>query len=128
MVYFQQCLLGGLRVNHYVNNENNYFCIFLVAIYVNLNVKPLKKCMYCWEPIITHPKLTLLYINYTTNVFVPVVNASLCFLRSYIVASKIYFFWFSCLFFKPISLLRESILFKSLVYFSILHPRFASVL
>ena len=70
--YFQQFLLGGLRVNNSVNIET-IFHILLVVICITLNVKPLKKCMYFWIPRITCTKLTFLYINYRTNGFVPVV-------------------------------------------------------
>ena len=47
---------------------------------------------------------------------------------SYILSSQVYFSPFYCLFFKPTSsLYKESILVKSLVYFSSLHSRFASL-
>ena len=143
------------------------FLIFLVVIYVTLNGKPLKKCMYFWVPIIACPNLTSLYINYTTNRFVPVVrkrildimlplitsslresylvnslvyfsslhhrltslfHSSLLYIfHAYILASRVYFSWISCIFFKPTSSLRESILVKSCVYFSIPNPRPASL-
>ena len=49
---------------------------------MNLNVKPLKKCVYFWVPSIACPNLTSLYINYMTNGFVSVVKKGfliLCF-------------------------------------------------
>ena len=70
---FSTTLLSGLIVDYSVNIEK-YFSYTLVVIYVTLNVKPPKKCMYFWVPIIACPKLTSLYINYTTNEFVPVVR------------------------------------------------------
>ena len=132
MVYFQKYLLGGLRVNHYVNNENKYFCIFLVAIYMTLNVKPLRKCMQFWVHIISYHKLTSLYINYTTNVFLPVVHASIVYFsilhlyfvslfwlsflsmfQAQILALRVHFIPVSCLFFDPTSLICECIVAKS---------------
>ena len=47
--------------------------------------------------------------------------------RAYIFALRVCFSRFSCLFFKPTSLLRESILVESFVYFSSLHTSFASL-
>ena len=87
------------------------FHILLVVIYVILNFKPLQKCMYFWVPRIACTKLTLLYINYTTNGFVPVVQKRIL---DIILPART-------------SSLREYILVKSLVYFSGLHPRFASI-
>ena len=42
--------------------------------------------------------------------------------QAYIIASRVYFRQVSCLYFKPISSLLESILVKSLVHFLSLHP------
>ena len=78
---------------------------------MSLNVKPLKKCMYFWVPSIACPKLTSLCINYTTNGFVPVVRKSILYIMLPVRTSSI----------------RKSILVDSLVYFSSLHPRFASI-
>ena len=87
--------------------------------------------MYLWVPIIACPKLTLLYINYTTNIFVPVLRKRILdimlpvsriiqsillsemlrlfnFFRSYILALRLFFSRVSCI-------------------FSSLHPRFASL-
>ena len=46
----------------------------MLVIFVTLNIKPIKKCVYFWVPIIYCTKLKLLYINHTTNGFVPVVQ------------------------------------------------------
>ena len=113
--------------------------VLLVVIYVTLGVKTLKKCMYIWVTSIGCPKLTSLYINYTTNGFVPVVQKyiiyiilpvrtsslhksilveSLVYFWAYILASRVYFSRVDCLFFEPTSLICEYILVKSLVYFS----------
>ena len=87
------------------------FHIFLVVIYVTLTVKPLKNFMYFWVPSIACPKLTSLYINNTNHEFIPVVQKRILDIMLPI----------------RISLPREFILVESLVYFSILHPRFASL-
>ena len=49
------------------------------------------------------------------------------FFRSYIIASWVYLSQGSCLFFKPTSSLRESILVISLLNILILHPHFTSL-
>ena len=72
-VYFQQFLLDSLRVNYSVNIET-YFSYNLVVIYVSLNAKPLKECMYFWLSTIACTKLNLLYIHYTNNGLIPVVQ------------------------------------------------------
>ena len=104
--------------------------------------------MYFWVPIIACTHLTLLYINYTTNIFVPVVRKRildimlllrtsslreffksiiLSIFQSYILASRVNFSRVSCIFFEPTSSLHEFILVQSLVYFFSLHPRFVSL-
>ena len=78
---FEQLLLFGLRVN-YSDNIENYFYLLFVVIYVFLNVKPRKKCMYFRVPRIAYPILSFLCINRTTNGFVPAVQKGfliLCF-------------------------------------------------
>ena len=45
MVYFHHFLLSGFKLNCLVNLENG-FCVFLMMMYICLNVKPLKKCIY----------------------------------------------------------------------------------
>ena len=110
-VYFQQTLPDGLRVNYPVNIET-IIHILLIVIYATLNVKPLKKCMYFWVSSISCPNLTLLYINYMTNGFVPVVPK-----RILDIMLRV-----------RVSLLRESILVDFLVYFLSLHPYFRSIL
>ena len=47
--------------------------------------------------------------------------------QSYILASRVYFSRVSCLLFNPTSLLRESILVGSIVYFSILNCHFVII-
>ena len=71
----------------------------------------LEKCMYFWVPSIACTNLTSLYINYTTNGFVPVVQKMILDVM------------------LPVrtSLLCESFLVESLVYLSSLHPRFVSL-
>ena len=122
-------LLCGWRVHCSVNIET-IFHIISVYIYVTLNVKPLKKCMYFWVSRIACTSSTLLYINYTTNGFVPVVWKSIiwCYASSKNILSLwVYFSRVSCLFFEPTSSLLEYILVKSLVYFWSLYPRFTSL-
>ena len=125
---------------------------------MTLTVKPLKNFMCFWVPRISCTKINSLYINYMTNSFVPVVrnrildmmlpvitsslrayflvdslvyfsslhprfasllqSSLLSIFRANILASRVYFSRVSCLFFEPASSLCESILVKSLVYFS----------
>ena len=87
------------------------FHILLVVVYVNLNVKPLKKFKKFWVPSISCLQLTLLYINYMTKKFIPVVRKSILGIMLPVRTSS----------------LCESILVESLVYFSSLHPRFANL-
>ena len=87
------------------------FRILLVLIYFTLNVKPLKQCMYFWIHSISCPKLTSLYINYTTNGFVPVVQERIL----------------DIMLPKRTSSPREYFLVESLVYFSSINPRFATL-
>ena len=82
-------------------------------------------------PIIACLKLTPLYINCTTNIFLqvvkirildimlPVININQLILSIYRC--------FACLLFNATSLLRESILVDSLVYFLSMHLRFANL-
>ena len=112
-VYFQQFVLDGLRGNYYVNIEN-YFHMILVVIYVTLNVKPLKKCMYFWVPSIDCPRWTPVYINYMANRFVSVVWK-----RIIDIMIPVKIINYSSL----LSLDRDALL----VYFSSLHPRFVSL-
>ena len=108
--YFQQFLIGGLRENIPLILKT-IFLILLVIIYVNLNIKPLKKCVYFWVPIIVCPNLTSLYIHYTTNGFVPVVRKMILHIMFPVRTSSI----------------LKYILVQPLVYFSILNPCFASL-
>ena len=85
--------------------------ILLVVIYVTLNVQPLKMSMYFWVPIIACSKLTSLYINSMTNRFVQVRWKRILDIMLPIRTSS----------------LCEYILVESLVYFSSLHPIFASL-
>ena len=114
---------------------------------MTLTVKPLKNFTYFWVRSIACPKLTSNYINYTTNVFVPVVwkrildimlpviTSSLCesILVKYLFHFSILHPRFASIFYSILlyifqaSLLHESILVESLVYFSILHPCFTSL-
>ena len=72
--------------------------------------------MYFWVPNIACPKLTPLYINYTTNGFVPVVRKSLLDImlperrinQSSLLSIEII---------DPTYSLRKSILVESLVHF-----------
>ena len=75
-ILFSTILLGGLRVNYSVNIET-IFHIILVVIYMTIDVKTLKKCMYFWVPNISCTKFTSLYINCTTNRFLPVVRKTI---------------------------------------------------
>ena len=106
-VYFKQLLLDGLRLNYSINIEN-HFSYILVVIYGTLTVKPIKEFMYFWVPSIAFPKLMSLYIHYKTNTSVSVVQESII---DIMLTSS----------------LRETILVKSLVYFSSLYPCFASL-
>ena len=135
------------RVNYSVNVET-IIHVFLFVISVFLNVKPLKQCMYFWVPSIAFPKLELLYINYTINIFVPAVQKKILDImlpvrtsllhKSILVEYLVYFSSLNpcfaslfsqapCNIFEPKSSLCESILVESLVYFAYLYPCFASI-
>ena len=86
------------------------FCTLLVVMRMCL-FKPLKRCMYFWFPRIACINITLLYINYTTNGFLPVVQKRIL---DIMLPGRT-------------SLLRESFLVGSLVYISSLYPRFANL-
>ena len=128
----------------------NEFHIILVVIYVTLHVKPLKKCIYFWVPIIACPKLTfflsITQLTYSYQWFQRMIldiilplgsmnKSSLLSLEilsfsifwAYILVLRVYFSQVSCLFFKPTSSLCEYNFVRSLVYCSILHPPFASI-
>ena len=67
--------------------------------------------MYFWVPITVCPKLTSFYVNYVTNGFIPVVQKRILDIMLPVRTSSLPVF----------------VLVKSLVYFSILHPRSASL-
>ena len=127
-----------------------FFHIILVVIYVTLNDKPLKKCMYFWVPSIECPKFTSLYMNFTTKRIMLVLQKSILdniipFIRknkwsllslemvhlyvfwAYILSLWVYLSQLYCLFFNRTYLHRKSTEVKSLVYFSGLYPWFASL-
>ena len=141
----QPFLNGSMRVNYSLNIQHFFF-----VIYVTLNVKPPKKCMYIWFSSIACPKFTSLYINYMTNIFVLVVQkkdswyydsskknklvkstlsrgASLVYFWAYILGLWVYLSQIYCLLLHPTSSICESILVKSVVYFSSLHFQFLSL-
>ena len=76
---------------------------------------------------------SLVYVSSLNPRFVSLFQSSLfqssllSILRACTLASQVYFSQVSCLFFEPTPLLQESTLAESLVYFSSLHPRFASL-
>ena len=90
------------------------FHMSLVVIYITLNFKPLKKCMNFWVPSIACLNLTLLYINYRTNVFIPVVRKKDSWYYSTSKNNKLVSSSFS----------RDSLL----VYFSNIYHHFVSLL
>ena len=86
--------------------------------------------MYFWVNIIACPMKTRLYINHTTNGFTPVVQKSiidvmilvrtinqLSIFQDLILGWQEYFIRVSSIFINPTSLLYESILVDTLVYF-----------
>ena len=82
-----------------------------------------------------HPHFVSLLLSSLLSIFWAYILASrvyfsrvsCIYFRGYILAFWIYSRQVSCIFFNPTSLLRKSILFKYLVYFSSLHPGFTSL-